>query len=159
MRKQGITQVKAIALSYDSNIWVYDEADGKIKKLDENNNVLLESADLRLVFDASLNPVKIIDNNGQLYLYDLNLGWFVFDYYTAFKKRLIYAGWKDVQANDNRLTGRSENRFCIALQNDFGFHLFDSNIAFSNIIKTEWQQRNLYVLTKEGLHIYQLQPH
>lgn len=156
LRKLGITQVKAISQSYDSNIWLYDEGEGKIKKIDENNNVLLESSDLRLVFDDSLSPIKIIDNNGQLYLYDNRLGWLVFDYYTAFKKRLPFPGWQDISVNDNQLMGRKVSHFFSASQNDIDFHSLPTNLSFTDAIKTEWQQKKLYVLGKEGIIVYNI---
>src|SRR3954466_5197069 len=118
LRRHGITQAKAVALSYDGNVWLYDEGEGKLKKIDESGNVLSESADLRLVFDNALNPTKVIDNNSQLYLYDSKLGWLIFDYYTAFKKQLQFTGWKDVAASDNRLSGRDENHFFYAMTSD-----------------------------------------
>ena len=156
LRRLGITQARAIAQSYDSNIWLYDEGEGKMKKVDENNNVLLESSDLRLVFDDSLSPQKIIDNNGQLYLYDNRLGWLIFDYYMAFKKRLPFDHWQDVNANDNVLFGRHSDRFLYASQNDIDFHSLRSNVSFTDVIKTERQQNKLYVLTKDGLSLYNI---
>ena len=158
LRRLGITQVKAVSQSYDGNIWLYDEGEGKIKKIDENNNVLLESADLRLVFDDSLSPQKIIDNNGQLYLYDNRLGWLIFDYYAAFKKRLPFNHWQDANAADNILFGRDENHFFYASQNEIDFHSVQSNVSQSDIIKAEQQQNKLYVLTKEGVTIYNILP-
>ena len=157
LRRLGITQVKAVAQSYDSNIWLYDEGEGKIKKIDENNNVLLESADLRLVFDEGLSPTKIIDNNGQLYLYDNRLGWLIFDYYMAFKKQLLFANWKDVGAGDNLLIGRDVVHFFYASQNDIDFHSLRSNIPFTDIIKMERQQDKMYLLMKDGLTIYNIE--
>ena len=156
LRSLNITQVKAVALSYDSNIWLYDEGEGKIKKIDENNNVLLESSDLRLVFDESLSPTKMIDNNGQLYLYDNRLGWLIFDYYTAFKKQLSFVNWKDVAVSDNHLFGRDEVHFFYASQSDIDFHSARSNIPFTDVIKTERQQNKFYILTKESLSIYNI---
>lgn len=156
LRKLSITQVKAVAQSYDSQIWLYDEGEGKIKKIDENNNVLLESADLRLVFDDSLSPQKIIDNNGQLYLYDYRLGWLVFDYYMAFKKRVAFSKWQDVSANDNVLWGRDTLLFFYASQSDIDFHSLRSSIPFPDVIKTERQQNKLYVLTKDVLSVYNI---
>lgn len=158
LRRLGIPQVRAIAQSYDNNFWLYDELEGKIKKIDENSNVLLESSDLRLVFDDSLSPQKIIDNNGQLYLYDNRLGWLIFDYYTAFKKKLSFVHWKDVSAVDNRLSGREGSRFFYALQNDIDFHALQSSLPADAIIKTVQQQDKLYVLTKEGISICQITP-
>ncbi len=158
LRKLNITQVKAVAQSYDSNIWLYDEGEGKIKKIDENCNILLESSDLRLVFDDSLNPQKIIDNNGQLYLYDNRLGWLIFDYYAAFKKRLPFDHWQDVSADDNILFGRDETHFFYTFQKDIDFHSVQSNLSFPDVIKTERQQSKMYVLTKDGLCIYNIVP-
>ncbi|TKK66585.1 hypothetical protein FC093_16195 [Ilyomonas limi] len=157
LRKLGITQVKAVALSYDGNIWLYDEGEGKLKKIDENGNVLIASADLRLVFDDALNPEKIIDNSSQLYLYDSQFGWLIFDYYTAFKKRLPFTNWKDVEVNDKKLSGRTDNHFLFATQNDIDYQTMQSNIAVANIQKVKWQSGKLYVLTKDGVHIYQQQ--
>jgi hypothetical protein len=155
LRKIGITQVKAVALSYDGNIWLYDEGEGKLKKIDENGNILVESADLRLVFNDALSPVRIIDNNGQLYLYDSALGWLIFDYYAAFKKQLPFTNWKDVAVDDNRLSGRDESHFFYTMQNDIDYHAMQGNIGLADVIKTSWQQNKLYVLTKEGISIYQ----
>ncbi len=157
LRRLGITQAKAVASSYDGNFWLYDEGEGKLKKLDENGNLLIESSDLRLVFDDSLNPVKIMDNNSQLYIYDNKLGWLIFDYYTAFKKRLPFANWSDVAADDKQLSGRNENQFFYATQSDIDYHTIQCSIGLAGVIKTSWQQNNLYVLTKEGVSIYRQQ--
>src|SRR6478609_378459 len=47
LRQQNIFQVNAIGQSYDNNIWLYDEGDSKLKKIDDNGKVLLETADFR----------------------------------------------------------------------------------------------------------------
>ncbi len=156
VRKLGITQVKAIAQSYDSNMWLYDEGDGKLKKIDENNTVLFESADLRLVFDESLSPDQIIDNNGQLYLYDKQLGWLIFDYYGGFKKRFSFTGWRNVSVNDNKLLGRDDAHVFLAAQTDIDYHTMSADIPWQAVVKTVWLQNRMYVLTKDGLNIYQL---
>jgi len=155
LRRLGITQIKAVALSYDNNIWLYDEGEGKLKKIDENGNVLVESADLRLVFNNAFSPSKIIDNNSQLYLYDNKLGWLIFDYYAAFKKQLQFPNWKDISVSDNRLSGRDDDQFFYAMQSDIDYHTLQSNISLASAIKTSWQQNKLFVLTSEGVSIYQ----
>ena len=154
LRKLNMTQVKAIAQSYDGNIWLYDEAEGKIKKIDDNNTVLLESADLRLVFDEALSPATIIDDNGELYLYDTNKGWLIFDYYTTFKTRLAYTNWGDVEVIDKKLYGHDATRFYYAAERDINYHAITPNISLSRVVKTQWQQNNLYALTNAGLQVY-----
>src|SRR5947209_6034264 len=38
LRRYNILQPAAIGLSYDNNIWIYDEYDNKLKKMDEQGN-------------------------------------------------------------------------------------------------------------------------
>lgn len=94
LRDKNIFGVKAVATSYDNNIWLFDERDMKIKKLDENGNLLMASVDLRQVFNDVPQPEKIIDRDGLLYLYDSSRGVYIFDYYGSFKTMLPFTGWK-----------------------------------------------------------------
>lgn len=48
-RKQSIFSVKAIATSYDNNIWIFDEQDYKLKKIDETGKLLLESPEYEAI--------------------------------------------------------------------------------------------------------------
>ncbi len=50
LRKQNILQVRAIGQSYDNKIWVYDELENKLKKIDEDGNCYWK----RLIFASYL---------------------------------------------------------------------------------------------------------
>jgi hypothetical protein len=88
LRKLNLFQVKAIAPSYDNKIWVYDEQNSKIKKINFEGSVEFESTDLRLVFDEKLSPTRLFESEGNLCLYDPRHGIYVFDYYGGFKKKI-----------------------------------------------------------------------
>lgn len=105
LRQQDIFRVKTIATSYDNQIWIYDEGDAKLKKIGDNGEVLLESADLRNAMDTVPNPSLILDRDGLLYLYDDNKGFFVFDYYGAFKIRYPLPGWSNCSILGKTLYG------------------------------------------------------
>jgi hypothetical protein len=92
LRMAQIFQVQAIAQSYDNMIWVFDEQESKIKKINDEGKVLFESADLRLIFSESIIPSLIFDLGGYLYLYDEKNGLFIFDYYGALKNRIVLLG-------------------------------------------------------------------
>ena len=47
LKNHNIIQPAAVALSYDNNIWVYDEYDSKLKKINEQGDLILETSDLR----------------------------------------------------------------------------------------------------------------
>src|SRR5574339_119549 len=53
LRKQNIFQVQTLCLSYDNKIWLFDEFENKLKKIDEDGKLLFETADFRQLFDGA----------------------------------------------------------------------------------------------------------
>lgn len=101
LRKYGMLQPVAIGLSYDNNIWVFDEYDNKLKKIDEQGNILFQSADFRSIFASSLSPKKIFSDDGFVYLADPAKGILVFDNYGTFKKNLPLKNWNSISFAKN----------------------------------------------------------
>jgi hypothetical protein len=106
LRKQNLVQVRAIAQSYDNNIWIYDELESKLKKIGDDGKIIDQSNDFRLVFDSVPLPVRIIDQDKLVYLYDPAKGVYSFDYFGGFKQRVPFTGWKDFQVINNSWFGR-----------------------------------------------------
>ena len=52
LKRYSVLNPSAIGNSYDNNIWVYDDFDNKLRKIDEQGNKLLETPDFRTVFDG-----------------------------------------------------------------------------------------------------------
>lgn len=96
LRRHNVLQPTAIGLSYDNNIWVFDQYDNKLKKLDEAGNSLLETTDFRQLFNQTISPQKIINDNGLVYLADSAQGIFVFDNYGAFKRKIALKNWRTI---------------------------------------------------------------
>ena len=106
LRKQRIFQVRAVAPSYDNKIWIFDEQESKLKKIDEDGKIIGETADLRLALDEAPVPVSMFDQNGFVYMYDPLKGMYIFDYYGALKNKLPLLNWTDVQVVGNIILGR-----------------------------------------------------
>jgi hypothetical protein len=157
LRNAGIQQAKAVATSYDNNYWVFDELDNKIKKLDDNGNILLESADFRVLFNEEFSPSVIIDNDGLLYLYDAQNGWLIFDYYGAFKQRVQLKEWKDVQVENKNLLGHDETFLYITPQAGLNTQRARLNIDFVSAVKLQTKGNKFFLLAKEGLSVFSLQ--
>jgi len=113
LRKQNIFQVKAIAQSYDNNIWLYDEQNNKLKRIGEKGEVIFETVDLRIIFDEVPSPTHIFDHDGFVYLYDPEKGFYVFDIYGSFKTKISYKGLTDVTVFGKTILG-IENKIIIA---------------------------------------------
>ncbi len=104
-RKANIFQVKAIAQSYDNNIWIYDEQNNKLKRIGENGSIIFETVDLRIIFDEVPSPTHIFDHNGFVYLYDPEKGFYVFDIYGSFKTKISYKSLTDVTVIGKTILG------------------------------------------------------
>ncbi|HSK12410.1 MAG TPA: hypothetical protein VK907_04295 [Phnomibacter sp.] len=97
LRLANLQQVTAITQSYDNNIWVYDELENMVKKIDESGRELLSSPDLRVVFDDPPQIQTMHDFNKYLYAYDVQRGLLVMDYFGAYRNKLAFLGWRNLQ--------------------------------------------------------------
>ncbi len=151
LRKQNILQAKAVTNSYDNNIWIYDELDSKLKKIDDNGNVLLESTDFRQIFDSVPSPSVMYDKDGQLYLYDSKKGLMIFDYYGAKKNNFQILHLSDLQVVDkNTITARDSTHIVLykpATLQLFSFTAFPQQKDFSKI---SFNGNRIYCLNKKG---------
>ena len=116
LRKQNIFQAKAVGQSYDNKIWVYDEIENKLKKVDEDGKVLQETPDFRLLLGTAPSPIKIFDENRYVYVYDSIFGVYVFDYYGALKNNIMIDHWQNFKVAGKYMFGsRSDSLFRYSL--------------------------------------------
>ena len=157
LRNKNIFKVNALTTSYDNNIWLYDEQDNKIKKIDDAGNILMESTDFRRIFDEAISPKKIIDDNGLLYLYDPENGLYVFDYYGSFKRKIKELYWNDFAILDKKIYGYDSTNFFEyqPLTNDVISTQFPEIIKDSKEIKIA--NHRIYTLKDQLLTIYSMQ--
>lgn len=158
LRRQGIMQCGAIAQSYDNNIWLYDEMDSRIKKIDEGGQLLLESPDFRISFDDPPHPVSLIDNNRTLYAYDSLKGLLVLDYFGAYKNLVAYKNWRNVQALGKGLAATDTAGLVLYTPNtpDTKTLALPGELLTAKKIKINGNR--IYALQPTGsLHIYQVQ--
>jgi hypothetical protein len=154
LRRNNLLQVNAIGLSYDNNIWVFDEYDNKLKKINEEGQVLLETPDLRMVFHQSIAPKQIIDHNNQVYLYDPANGLYVFDQLGSFKRKIPITGWSNIGIADKYILGIHN----LSLQSYNTATLLQSEQKFPGHFTPYYRyfirNNKLVAISKEGLFIY-----
>lgn len=154
LRKQQILQVSAIGQSYDNKIWLYDELDNKLKKIDEEGRVLMETPDFRLLFGEAPVPQRIFDQDRYVYLYDSARAVFVFDYYGTLKNKIPVTGWQNFRVAGKYLAGSQGNKL-------LRYHLATFHTEERTIPSALLQSRSfvfslsrLYALKRDGLEIY-----
>ena len=157
LRKLNIFKVSVIALSFDNNIWLFDEVENNFKKLDEFGNVLMTSSDFRLILNTSFVPESIIDNNGKLYLYNSKFGLLSFDYYGGLQHNYTIKYLNDVQFANDRFIGFINDDLI-----DYDFLLMTSNAYHLKNIELGSQKfifKNgfLYTLNIKNLNIFNIE--
>ncbi len=156
LRNRQIFRVNAVTTSYDNNIWIFDEQELKLKKINESGKTLLESNDLRLLTDKIPTAVFITDAENTIYLYDPEQGLFLFDQYAAFKNVLPYQHWSTVTVSKNKLLGISKNQLNIFDMSTRNLKTVLLPEIFTKAIALRIMNDRIFVLNKDNLCIYEL---
>jgi hypothetical protein len=155
----GILQCAAVAQSYDNNIWLFDDMDSKLKKIDEEGNLLLESADFRMLFDNPPRPHKLEDFNKQLYAYDSTRGLLLMDYFGAYQKFLPYTGWKNLQGIGKGLIATDGTNLIYLKADGINMNKIPLTQEMRSARKIRLQGTRLFVQDTKGfLHLYAFHP-
>ncbi|MBP6025338.1 hypothetical protein [Ferruginibacter sp.] len=155
-RKQNIFSVQSITTSYDNNIWLFDEQDYKLKKIDDDGRLLQETTDFRMLFDSVPSPGNLVDKDNFVYLYDTAKGFYIFDYYGAFKNRLPFLNWSNIAVSAKNMYGFSNSKlYSYELQSlTLKEYQLPGYLAGYNAIKAA--NGKLYLLKDDGVYIYQV---
>lgn len=155
LRRKNIFNVNAIGLSYDGKIWVYDEMDNTLKKIDDNGDVIFKTADFRQLFDRTIAPKKIYDQNRYVYLYDPAQGIYVFDYYGAYKNRIDITNWEQLRIADKYIHGKDKKSLYKYNMLSFQYDEWPIPAAFQGYRQLSFRDKKLYALSDTALEIYQ----
>jgi len=156
-RERNIFSVKALSTSYDNNIWLFDEQDFKLKKIDDDGKSLLETTDWRILFDPAPSPSRIIDHENFVYLYDENKGFYIFDYYGSLKNQLPFLHWQHVAVSGNSLYGFVNNVLQRYEFNSLNLKQYAIPPTWSGYTDIKAMNGRLYLLKENGLELYSVQ--
>lgn len=156
LRKQNIFRAKAIGQSYDNKIWVYDELEYKLKKLDEDGKLLQETPDFRLLLGQALTPQKIFDENKYVYLYDSTYGVTVFDYYGALKNNIMIQRWNNFKVVGKYIFGSKSDTLFRYEISAFQYDDWKMPEQIYRSRSFDFSASRLYALKNDGIEIYSI---
>lgn len=156
LRNQNIFSVRAIATSYDNNIWLFDEQEYRLKKIDETGKVLMQTNDWRQLFDSVPSPTRIMDRDEFVYIWDPAKGFYVFDHYGSFKIRLAFAGWTDVEVNGNKMFGFQNSELFSYELNTFNIKKYKLPFDFGSYVSIKVMNGKVYLNKGDRIDIYQV---
>lgn len=103
LQEKGILQTTAACTSLDNNIWIYDALIYKLRKLDDNLNIIQESEDFTLLFDDNLTPTFLLEADNRLFANVPDHGILVFDVYGGYMKTIPLKGLDNFQVVKDQL--------------------------------------------------------
>ena len=156
LRKQNIFYVNTVTLSYDNYMWLFDEEDFRLKKIDEEGKLLQSTTDWRMLFDTVPAPVKIIDRDNFVYLYDPAKGFYIFDYYGGFKNRLAFLNWTNVEVNGTTVYGFEETKLYSYQLKSLQLKEYKLPAFFGKYISIKAMNGLVYLLNERGVDVYQI---
>lgn len=156
LRRLNIFQAPAISQSYDNGIWVYDQQEAKIKRLDTDGNLRDQSADFRLFMEVNPSPVSMIDQDKLLYLYDPLRGVFVFDYFLTLKNKIPLLGWEDFQVVNGNLFGRKGTTIYQYQPGTLTIKEQSFPVQLARVSKMKISHNSIYCLVDGAIRVYAL---
>lgn len=144
----------AVTLAYDNGIWIFDQQDYRLKKLDESGNILTQTSDTRLALGNNLSIQNIVDRNNFIFLYDAALGLFQFDHYGTLKNKFAFLNWKAFEIINDEVIGFDDNyvySFKLGTVN-FNKYILPNRVkGFSSLV---YGDKKFYFLVNGVINIY-----
>ena len=156
LRQNNILQPSAIGLSYDNNIWIFDQYDYKLKKIDEGGNLLSQTDDFRTLFNQNIVPQKIINDNGFVYLADSASGIFVFDNYGTYKRKILLKDWTTVDVWNNMVIRLSKDAIVVYNPVNFTERSLKFPSGFTPFVQSFTNTNKFITFSPEALRIYRV---
>lgn len=152
----GIVQASASARSFDNGIWVFDQSDLQLKKIDKDlKKITQQSGNVRMFTErgTELNPNFILDNGQRVYVNNALSGILVFDIFAQYIKTIPLKGLDHFQVMNDQLVYYQNGK----LQR-YNLRTFKTaNITMPDtvgVLDARLEKDRLYLLKKNGVTLY-----
>jgi hypothetical protein len=149
-------QVRAVGMSNDGHIWLYDPVKFRLKKVDANGSILAESQNLSLLLPQVPQPTQLVARENWVYLSDPAQGILLFNNFGQFQKVMNVEGVERFQVAQNRLIFKRNDALLAYDQRTFqttSIPLPEDITADDQIL---WQKKRLYIRKMDRIEVYRL---
>jgi len=150
----GFDRVNALCLALDNNIWIYDEISFRLKKINDNLDIIQESEDLTTQVQMSVRPNFIMEKDNLLFMNDPEIGILVFDIYSTYIKTIPIKGLKEFQKLKDLLIYYHEGKLQSYHLKTFEFTEIPLPATTDTIIDVKVETEHMGILTQNELLLY-----
>lgn len=154
LRQLGLLQPIVICSSVNEGMWIYDQQDYQLKRLNLDQKVVQESGNLNQVAGILPKPTAVIEQNNNVYLINPETGILVFDIFGTYYKTIPVKNALSVQLLENSILYLKEGhlfRYDLKTIQETEVSPFPLD---TDIIAVRIENNRLYVLKKGSLNIY-----
>jgi hypothetical protein len=155
LRKLNQLNSHVLATSAEGNLWVYDQFNATLNKLDMELNVMIQGNDLRQQLSELPKPSFLIERDRRVYMADTSLGLLIFDQYGTYLNTLSLFGLHKMQIVGSQIIYQKANQLIA-----YDFEKFMETqipipvLAQSTILQAAYCRNVLYVLYTDRLVLY-----
>lgn len=156
LKKLNIYTTAFVASSADGNLWVYDQFNARLIKINEQLNIVAQSNDLRQQVDKVPAPSYITERSRKVYICDTAEGIYTFDQYGSYINTLSIYKVKYLQVIGSQLVYRDGDKLISYDLQSTKENKMLLPMTDSRIINAAISRDVLYVLYNNGLVLYKL---
>lgn len=151
----GLDQAEVVCKSLNNGIWVYDTKQDKLVKISSALKVEMEILNVQRIIGEAFSPKQMMERTSGLYLNDPMKGIYVFDNYGSFLRKIPELNISKFNVIENTIAFRQGNDI-----NTLNTRTLEFNKIYSDSIMTDFSinEKKLYILNADSLHIYKLNP-
>lgn len=108
--KIGFQQAQLVCSSHNSSIWLYDQQNFELIRLNQALEKKQQTGNLNLLLNASLQPNMLLENDNRVYLNNPSSGILIFDIYGTYYKTIPLKNLTRFQPKGDWIYFTSDNK-------------------------------------------------
>ena len=156
LRKVNILTPSVVASSADGNLWLFDQFNARLKKIDDQLSEIAQSNDIRQEAQSVPSPSFMLERNWKLFVADTSKGIYTFDRYGNYINTLDIYGVKYLQVYGSQLVFRNRDTLISWDMSKVAYHKLLLPYGELGIVNAAVVRNTLYVLYKDRLILFRL---
>lgn len=150
----NFTKVSAVGLANDNNVWIFDDLNFQLKKIDRKGAMIAASDNLNFALNKPIRPNFLLEREQKVFLNDPEIGILIFDFFGQFEKILEFKNLNKFQVIGEQLLYVEQDKL----------HSFNLKSLLTKSIKLPKkmeendnilvQKNRLYLIKKGRIEIY-----
>lgn len=154
LSEKNIGQAGAMARSYDNGLWVFDQADLQLKKMNKTGEITQMSGNIRQYMNTQNAVNFLYDDNDRVYTNDSSNGVLVFDVFANYLKTIPIKGCREIKVIESNLYYWNKTRLQKYNMKKFTTTTYHSIPDFESVIDLSIEKQRLYLLKNKEVLIY-----